>query len=74
MIIFGVNETSHDASISVIENNKILFAGHSERYSKIKNDWYINNSLINDALQHGVPDYIAYYEKPFLKASRLFLN
>ena len=74
MIIFGVNETSHDASISVIENNKILFAGHSERYSKIKNDWYINNSLINDALQHGVPDYIAYYEKPFLKASRLFLK
>lgn len=74
MIILGINETSHDASISLIDNNKILFAGHAERYSKIKNDWYINNSLINDVLQHGIPDYIAYYEKPFLKASRLLLK
>lgn len=74
MIILGINETSHDASVSLIDNNKILFAGHAERYSKIKNDWYINNSLINNALQYGIPDYIAYYEKPFLKASRLFLK
>lgn len=74
MIILGINETSHDASVSLIENNKILFAGHSERYSKQKNDWYINQSLIDDALQYGKPDAIAYYEKPLLKASRLFLK
>jgi len=74
MIILGVNETSHDASVSLIENGKIIFAGHAERYSKQKNDWYINNSLVNDALSYGAPDAIAYYEKPFLKASRLFLK
>lgn len=74
MIILGINETSHDASVSLIENNKILFAGHAERYSKIKNDWYINNSLITNVLQYGMPDYIAYYEKPLLKASRLLLR
>jgi carbamoyltransferase len=74
MIILGVNETSHDASVSLIENGKIIFAGHAERYSKQKNDWYINNSLVNDALSYGEPDAIAYYEKPFLKASRLFLK
>lgn len=74
MIILGVNETSHDASLSLIEDGKILFAGHAERYSKQKNDWYINNSLVNDALQYGKPDYIAYYEKPLLKASRLLLK
>lgn len=74
MRILGVNETSHDASVSLIENGKILFAGHAERYSKIKNDWYINDSLVNDALSYGVPDAIAYYEKPLLKASRLFLK
>ncbi len=39
MIILGINETSHDASVSLIENGNILFAGHAERYSKIKNDW-----------------------------------
>jgi carbamoyltransferase len=72
--ILGINETSHDASLSLIEDGKILFAGHAERYSKEKNDWYINNSLVKDALQYGQPDCIAYYEKPILKASRLFLR
>ena len=74
MIILGINETSHDASVSLIEDGNVLFAGHAERYSKEKNDWYVNDSLINDALQYGSPDHIAYYEKPFLKASRLFLR
>jgi len=74
MIILGVNETSHDASLSLIKDGEILFAGHAERYSKEKNDWYINDSLIKDCLQYGAPDYIAYYEKPLLKASRLFLR
>jgi len=74
MIILGINETSHDASVSLIQDGNILFAGHSERYSKQKNDWYINDSLIKDALKYGRPDRIAYYEKPFLKASRLALR
>ena len=74
MIIMGINETSHDASVSLIKDGEILFAGHAERYSKQKNDWYINDSLVNDALSYGVPDAIAYYEKPLLKASRLFIK
>ena len=74
MIILGVNETSHDASVSLIKDGKILFAGHAERYSKQKNDWYVNDSLVNDALQYGTPNAIAYYEKPLLKASRLLLK
>ena len=74
MIILGINETSHDASVSLIDNGNILFAAHAERYSKQKNDWYINDNLINDALRYGTPDHIAYYEKPLLKASRLFLK
>jgi carbamoyltransferase len=74
MIILGINETSHDASVSLIKDGEILFAGHAERYSKKKNDWYINDSLVNDALSYGIPDHIAYYEKPILKASRLILK
>jgi carbamoyltransferase len=74
LIILGVNETSHDASVSLIRNGEILFASHSERYSKIKNDWYVNDGLVQDALEYGQPDAIAYYEKPLLKASRLFLK
>jgi carbamoyltransferase len=74
VIILGINETSHDASISLIKDGEILFAGHAERYSKQKNDWYINNDLINDAFKYGAPNAIAYYEKPLLKSSRLALK
>jgi carbamoyltransferase len=74
MKILGVNETSHDASLSLIEDGRVIFAGHAERYSKIKNDWYVNDSLVNDVLSYGRPDAIAYYEKPLLKASRLLLK
>ena len=74
MIILGINETSHDASVALIDNNKILFSGHAERYSKKKNDWYVNNNLIKDALSYAKPDCIAYYEKPLLKKTRLLLN
>ena len=73
-IILGINETSHDASVSLIKDGHVLFAGHSERYSKQKNDWYVNDLLIKDALSYGMPDQIAYYEKPLLKASRLFIR
>jgi carbamoyltransferase len=74
MIILGINETSHDASVSLVKDGEILFAGHAERYSKQKNDWYVNDSLVKDALSYGPPDAIAYYEKPLLKASRLFIR
>jgi len=71
MIILGINETSHDASVSLIKDGNILFAGHAERYSKQKNDWYTNRELIKDALKYGYPDQIAYYEKPLLKKIRV---
>ena len=73
-IILGINETSHDASVSLIKDGEILFAGHAERYSKKKNDWYNNKEIILDALNYGAPDVIAYYEKPFLKKSRMILH
>jgi carbamoyltransferase len=71
MIILGINETSHDASVCLIKDGQILFAGHAERYSKKKNDWFNNKNLIKDALQYGYPHQIAYYEKPLLKKLRV---
>lgn len=74
MKILGINETTHDASVSLIENGNILFAGHAERYSKEKNDWFTNDELMADALRYGQPDLIAYYEKPFLKKARIAIS
>lgn len=72
--ILGINETSHDASISLIRDGEILFAGHSERYTKKKNDWYNNKDIYLDMLNYGTPTHIAYYEHPQLKRSRIFLK
>jgi carbamoyltransferase len=75
MNILGFNETSHDAALSLInDSGEILFAGHAERYSKIKNDWYTNDALWHDAYSYGIPDKFAYYETPGLKRSRLILQ
>lgn len=74
MKILGINETSHDASATLIKDGEILFAGHSERYSKNKNDWYTNKYLFKDLLSYGYPDKIAYYEKRWLKRARIALK
>jgi carbamoyltransferase len=71
MKILGINETTHDAAVCLIENGEVLFAGHAERYSKEKNDWFTNDALIADALTYGTPDKIAYYEDYWLKKLRI---
>jgi carbamoyltransferase len=73
MIIFGINACSHDASVSVIDDGEIVFAAHSERYSKIKNDWHLNDEILEEALRYGRPDVVGYYEKPWLKKIRISL-
>jgi carbamoyltransferase len=73
MLILGINDSSHDAAISLIDGKNILFATHAERYSKIKNDWYLNQEIIDEVMAYGKPDVIAYYEKRWLKNTRLRL-
>jgi len=70
MITFGISANEHDAALSVINGSEILFASHAERYSHIKNDPHLNQGLIEDALSHGYPQQIVWYEIPFLKRAR----
>lgn len=68
----GVSCGFHDAALSVVDNNgQILFAGHSERYSKKKHDSELSLDLVKDAQQYfnGALE-LHYYEKPLLKALR----
>lgn len=69
-MIWGISALCHDASLAVIDNNKIIFAAHSERYSKIKNDAYLNQDIISDALSFGQPKCISFYENRWLKKTR----
>jgi carbamoyltransferase len=69
--ILGVSAGFHDAAVTLIDSSgQILFAGHSERYSKKKNDANLTSDLVMDALEHGVPDRVAYYERPWVKQLR----
>jgi carbamoyltransferase len=71
MNILGISAGFHDAGISLINDNEIVFAAHSERYSKIKHDSEINIEMLNDCFdRYGVPQRIAYYERPWLKKTR----
>jgi carbamoyltransferase len=70
--ILGISAGFHDAAAAVINSQgDILFAGHSERYSKKKNDADIHSDLIWDATSDGINiDHIAYYETPWKKQLR----
>lgn len=70
MKILGINCLNHDAALSLIEDGEIIFAAHSERYSRIKNDKKLNDSIFEEALSYGLPDKIVYYERPLLKKTR----
>jgi carbamoyltransferase len=72
MISWGISANSHDAAITVIKDNQILFAAQSERYSKKKNDAHLHPDLIVDAMYYGNPDEIIWYENPWLKSLRQF--
>lgn len=64
--ILGISAGFHDASATVINTRgDILFAGHSERYSKIKNDANVHEGLLAE-LCNWEYDTVAFYERPWM--------
>jgi carbamoyltransferase len=70
MRILGINALNHDAAVCVIEDGEILFGAHSERYSGKKFDAELNKEMLHEALSCGMPDKVAWYEKPYFKKTR----
>ena len=70
MISWGVCAGSHDASISVIKDDTIMYAAHSERSSGIKNDPNLNDTIVEQALAFGDPKEIIWYEDNLVKRIR----
>jgi carbamoyltransferase len=70
MIRWGITANSHDASIAVFDNENLLFAAHSERSTGKKNDAYLNQTIIDQALEFGEPDEVHWYENHWLKRLR----
>ena len=71
MNILGISAGFHDAGATVLNRRgDILFAGHSERYSKSKNDKNYCTDLIQELAQYNPVDTVAYYERPLYKQLR----
>jgi len=72
MNYIGLSSGFHDAAVTVInDKGDIVFAGHNERYSKIKHDKRIDSELMADAMYKVKGDFeVHYYEKPLLKFLR----
>ena len=74
MSYLGISAGFHDAAISLVgDNGQVIFAGHSERYSKNKNDRILDPELINEVINENVTS-IAYYERPWNKQLRQSKN
>jgi carbamoyltransferase len=73
MNYIGISSGFHDAAVSVVDGNgDILFASHSERYSKHKHDKHLGMGIVEDALTYTTSSDIKvhYYERPLMKYLR----
>ena len=73
MNYIGISCGFHDAALSVIDDTgNILFAGHSERYSKSKHTKHLCYGLTEDAISYltSCDVEIHYYERPWMKYLR----
>ena len=73
MITWGITALSHDAAITVLKDDEIVFAAHAERYSKVKFDSKLNIELIAEAMQFGCPDVVSWADRPIRLRTRQFI-
>ena len=76
MYILGIGCYYHDSSAAVLKDGKIVAAVEEERFTRVKHDNSFPVHSINFCLQAaGIEinqiDYVAFYEKPFLKFERI---
>jgi carbamoyltransferase len=64
--ILGISAGFHDAAATVINSDgDIVFAGHSERYSKTKNDPKLAPALLEELCEWEY-DTVSFYERPWV--------
>jgi carbamoyltransferase len=76
MKILGISAFYHDAAAALIDGGEIVAAAQEERFTRIKHDSGFPSHAVGFCLQHarlkpGEVDYVAFYDKPFLKFERL---
>lgn len=76
MYILGISAFYHDSGVALIKDEEIIAAAQEERFSRKKHDpgfpeQAIKYCLAEAGIRLSDVDYIAFYDKPFLKFERL---
>lgn len=76
MNILGISAFYHDSAACLVKDGEIMAAAQEERFSRKKHDWSfplkaIQYCLKSQGLEGKALDYIAFYDKPFLKFERI---
>ncbi len=76
MNILGISCYYHDAAACLVQDGKIVAAAQEERFTRKKHDQDFPKNAIDYCLKEGQIDvanldYVAFYDKPFLKFERI---
>jgi carbamoyltransferase len=76
MRILGISAYYHDSAAALIEDGRVIAAAQEERFTRRKHDsgfpvHAIRSCLETAGLRPGELDFVAFYDKPFLKFERL---
>ena len=79
MNILGVSAFYHDSAACLVQDGRIVSAAQEERFTRKKHDLSfpknaINYCLHDSGLKVDNLDYVAFYDKPFLKFERILMT
>jgi len=76
MNILGISAFYHDSAACLIQNGKIISAAQEERFTRKKHDFSFPKNAIDYCLKNSNLcskdlDFVAFYDKPFIKFERI---
>ena len=76
MNILGISAFYHDSAACIIQDGNIIAAAQEERFSRKKHDQRFPKNAVKYCLKQAgilpqMIDYVAFYDKPFLKFERI---
>jgi carbamoyltransferase len=79
MNILGISCYFHDAAAALLRDGQLIAAAEEERFTRKKHDYEfpqhaIDFCLKSGGIEGGDLDYVAFFEKPFIKFERLILS
>jgi carbamoyltransferase len=76
MYILGISAYYHDSAACLVKDGEIIAAAQEERFTRVKHDHSFPTNAIKYCLKEAriggaELDYVAFYDKPFLKFERI---